>query len=162
MLSSYIKLHDFRVIPPAVHRLWCTTYPYPFAKALCCVVRSHYGRHMQSYISYTRGLQHLWFLQYSCSHLPRSPSCSISTCDLPSVNIKGNGSDPWTGNFLLLLFSLIPAQGFSPETSDIKAFRENNSFKELLLSVLFIKVNIQPLPLQILVIHRLYVSSATQ
>lgn len=74
----------------------------PLQKALCCVVRSHYDGHMQSYISYTKDYR--IFDSYSCSHLPRSHSCSISTCDLPSVNIKGSCSDPWTENFL---FSVI-------------------------------------------------------
>lgn len=116
--SYVVKIHQaawLQTHTPAVHGLWCTTYPYPIAKALCCVVRSHYGGHMQPYISYTG--DYSIFDSYSCSHLPRSPACSISTCDLPSVNIKGSRSDPWTGNFL---FSIVPSdsdipRGFSPE-----------------------------------------------
>ncbi|KAF0039531.1 hypothetical protein F2P81_007766 [Scophthalmus maximus] len=70
VLSGYIKLHDFR--PARLLRLdsGVQLILIPIAKALRCIVRSRYGRSMQSYISYTG--DYSIFDSYSCSRFPRN------------------------------------------------------------------------------------------
>jgi len=52
MLSSYIKLRAVRVIRQLCIDSGEQLIFIPTAKTLCCIVRSHYGGHKQSYISY--------------------------------------------------------------------------------------------------------------
>lgn len=100
MMSSYIKLHAFRSISLLCVDSGVQLIFIPTAKILYFIVRSHYGGHRRSYISYMGHKESLIPEAFLISQGAPPPS------NEPLVYIKCN--NPWNGRFLFsVLFDCV-------------------------------------------------------